>query len=180
MRPFNTTIFLAITLFSLASLASEQLLVSVLTALDHDSPEYKNCMNKDCAPYLGITSVCREKAKDGNYTLVPDVYERNYLNCTCSESKYLPSLETCEKCTGESNYTKIKANCDGFTGTATATVTGTTTVTTTLHTGASTSTAAHTTTAAPKSGANMLRGWDSGYVLVGSLLGVAAVLAGVV
>lgn len=182
MRPLNTALFLAITLFSLRSLAFVQELINVLAALSPDSPEYAKCMNNDCAPYLNITSRCRELAKDGNFTLIPDVYERNLLKCTCSESKYLPSLETCEKCTGESNYTKIKTKCDGWaktTGTATGTATAT--GTTTLPTGTSTSTApAQSSTAATKGDANMLRGGDSGYVLVGSLLGVVAVLAGVV
>lgn len=184
MRPFNTSIFLAITLFSLGSLAFVQELVQIWAALNPDSPEYQKCMNNDCASYLNITSVCRNLARDGNYTLVPDVYERNYLNCTCGESKYLPSLSTCEKCTGESNYTKVKAKCDGSaetTGTATATKTGTTT----LHTGTSTSTAPAHTTKAAGSDANMLRGWLAGTPLgrgwlVGSLLGLAAALAGVV
>ena len=97
----------------------------------------------------------------------------------------------CEKCTGASTYSEKKAECDARNGATTTTRTSTTPTAS-----SSSSASATTTTSAPKetttnapttdksSGtrvASILGLWigDVGYVLSGSLFGIAAVLAGI-
>lgn len=142
---------------------------------------------------------------DGNYTVDPVVARENYLRCVCVESEgFLPSLEKCEKCTGDSKYPKMKTECDKRTGSKTTTPTNTNTSppdasTSSSTTGSPTSTETESqTTSAPEetptdtstdngnqdgdsAGVKSLQlGWwlGAGYSLV--VGGVVAFLAGVV
>ncbi|KAF8425312.1 hypothetical protein EV426DRAFT_641909 [Tirmania nivea] len=150
--------------------------VNVLAKLDPDSPEYAKCMNYECAPYLNITSRCERLKSDGNYTVDPVVAEQNFLRCACPSPQYLPGLQTCEACTGGSTYSAKKKECDARDG---ATITTATTTTS-----APTETATKSPIPEKTSGArvvSILGLWtgDAGYVLTGSLFGIAAVLAGI-
>lgn len=188
MRSLLTTLLLvSILSLSLPSLGSQEL-VNVWAKLDPKDPEYTKCMNNECAPYLNITSYCNALKTDGNFTWDEKIAEQNFLRCACPSPQYLPGLQTCEECIGNTTYSEKKKECDvigGATPTTTARKTATSTAgaSSTGTTGTPTQ-ATKTATTDNSAGARLvpiLGLWlgDAGYMLSGSLFGIAAVLAGV-
>lgn len=188
MRSVFTTLPTTLLLLSILSLPSLGSL-SVWAKLDPKDPEYARCMNNECAPYLNITSYCNNLKTDGNFTWDEKIAEQNFLRCACPSAQYLPGLQTCDECIGNSTYSEKKAECDARDGATHTTAISKHSATPTA--GASnTSTAGSptqttkTTTTDNSSGArvvSILGLWmgDAGYMLSGSLFGIAAVLAGV-
>jgi len=90
---FPTALLLLISILPLQSLG-EQEFVNILAKLDPSSPEYKKCMQNECAPYLNVTSVCDALKTDGNFTWDEKIAEQNFLRCACPSPQYLPGLQT--------------------------------------------------------------------------------------
>ncbi|KAF8441907.1 hypothetical protein BGX38DRAFT_1202834 [Terfezia claveryi] len=175
----STALLLLISILLPQSLGEQQF-VNILAKLDPSSPEYARCMQNDCAPYLNVTSVCDALKNDWNFTWDEDIAQQNFLRCACPSPQYLPGLQKCEDCTGDSTYALKKSECDGREGAPT---------TTTPCTSATTTTALRKPTTKPTTtekssgvrAVSVLGLWtgDAGYVLSGSLFGIAAVLAGI-
>ncbi|RPB25146.1 hypothetical protein L211DRAFT_867566 [Terfezia boudieri ATCC MYA-4762] len=180
---FNTlpTALLLLISILLQQSLGEQEFVNILAKLDPNSPEYAKCMQNECAPYLNVTSVCDALKTDGNYTWDEKIAQQNFLRCACSSPQYLPGLQICEDCTGNNTYASKKSECDAREGAPTTTKTPSTSATITS---APTKTTTKSTATEKSSGVrvvSVLGLWtgDAGYVLSGSLFGIAAVLTGI-
>lgn len=83
----------AFTLDNPSADSGPQELVSIWASLDHGSPEYRKCLETDCAKYLNMHAVCDALKGGYNYTTDPEVEKENYLNCVCEEKTFLEELE---------------------------------------------------------------------------------------
>lgn len=185
-----TALLVLVSILSLQSLGSQEL-VSIWAKLDPKDPEYTKCLNNECAPYLNITTYCDNLKTDGNFTWDEKIAQQNFLRCACPSPQYLPGLQVCDECIGNNTYPEKKAECDARDGAPSPTTTAkhsattqTAGASTTSTAGAPTSSTTKTATTDNSAGARvvpMLGLWmgDAGYMLSGSLFGIAAVLAGI-